>query len=632
MNTTEGKANAEDDFSKGIAYFWRSTNLEPRIRSLALRDGIAKVALGNHHTLLLTFNSQLLSVGDNSFGQLGLGDLKPRREPTVVDYLRDKRVLEISCGGHHSGVICGNNEVFFWGDSSSGQCGVGEGKLVNQPCQVHFEHSNKPRSKQEAPGSDEEKVSKKRPVIQEIACGESHSLALTTAGEVWSWGTGCQIGHGVETEQVNVPKKIEFLTGKNVTSIDCGAYHSLAIVQENKPCPTFMACRNENVTSRSEQKPKREKGKKKQRRSFKESSRKSLTAAKHHEGSTSSRKAKVDKSDVISHSNIDKPIVTRTYLSYEPVLSTELTGDPCETVKDQEMYPELGENEDKVVIKDDQKFDSLDYVDVSEVPSQSTLVKRTQNEDPSLVFWDSHFANAGETTTDQYFNITIEQANSSGLSAEANENILYSSRSPLFPSSPSSLGSLYFTSTDSDSEDSYTKSGLERKAEETSLAGKISAGFYSGFGSRLIKSDVNLSKLTSTVVGSVAGIFSASVSGQLNLHDPSAALMAKKPCKHCGLSGLCLCDSGACKFRLAGANTQVWSWGRGGCGQLGLGDTEDRYEDIINYCMQTFLCVDNSGVFQTQNQSPGISDNHYFGVWKPAVSGFLFTSTLIHVP
>ena len=574
MNTTEGKANTKDDFSKGIAYFWRSTNLEPRIRSLALCDGIAKVALGNHHTLLLTFNSQLLSVGDNSFGQLGLGDLKSRREPTVVDYLRDKRVLEISCGGHHSGVICGNNEVFFWGDSSSGQCGVGEGKLLNQPCQVHFEHSNNLRTKQEALGFDEEKVTKKRPVIKEIACGESHSLALTAAGQVWSWGTGCQIGHGVETEQVNVPKKIDFLIGKNVTSIVCGAYHSLAIVQENKPCPTFMACRNENVTSRSVQKPKRDKGKKKQRRSFKESSRKSLTAAKHHEGSMSPPKAKVDKSDFISHSNVDKPSVTRTYLSYEPVLSTELTGDPCETVKDQETYPELVENEDKGLIKDDHKFDSLDYVDISEV----TPRKSTQNEDPSLVICDSHFADAEETITDKYFNITIEQANST---AESNENILYSSRSPLFPSSPSSSGSLYFTSTDSDSEDSYAKSGLERKAEETSLAGKISAGFYSGFGSRLIKPDVNLSKLTSTVVDSVAGIFGASVPGQLNLHDPPGALTAKKPCKHCGLSGLCLCDSGAGKFRLAGANTQVWSWGRGGCGQLGLGDTEDRYEDII---------------------------------------------------
>lgn len=115
MDQTEEneEADVKDDFTRGIAYFWRSTNLEPHIRSVAFREGISKVALGNHHTLLLTFNSQVLSVGDNSFGQLGLGDLKSRREPTVIDYLREKPVHEISCGGQHSGVICDNRDVFF---------------------------------------------------------------------------------------------------------------------------------------------------------------------------------------------------------------------------------------------------------------------------------------------------------------------------------------------------------------------------------------------------------------------------------------------------------------------------------------------------------------------------------------
>lgn len=586
MNSTEEKEKSKDDFAKGIAYFWRSTNLEPRIRSVALCEGITKVALGNHHTLILTFNSQLLSVGDNSFGQLGLGDFKPRREPTVIDYFRDKRVLEISCGGHHGGVICANNEVYFWGDSSSGQCGVGENKLVNQPCQVFFERSDTHVTKQASPGSKQDhKAAKKRPVIKQIACGDSHTLAMSVAGEVWSWGTGCQLGHGIETEQVIVPKQVDFLTGKNVTSIVCGAYHSMAVIQGDQSGPTFMLNNSENATSNTAQNLKQEKSKKKQRKGSKGSLKKSRTTGKHHE--ISLQKEKADKYETSQQSSAEiKPSVTRTYLSYEPVESGKNAEGTCEAVPDELPAPEYDQNKDNGLIKELQKFDSLDYVDCStegNTSSQSAPGKSTQNDDSSLAICDSYFADPDETIVDgnKYFHISSEQTESSQEAhsvdtSESIENVLYSSVSPLFPSSPTSARSMnYFNSTDSDSEDSLTK---VKELEDAGMVSKSPHSFYSAFGSRLIRSDVNLSKLTSAVMGSVAGIFITSLPGQLSLHDPPKAVMAKAPCKICGLLGLCLCNTESSKLRqLAGANNQVWSWGRGGCGQLGLGDTEDRF-------------------------------------------------------
>ena len=108
------------------------------------------------------------------------------------------------------------------------------------------------------------------------------------------------------------------------------------------------------------------------------------------------------------------------------------------------------------------------------------------------------------------------------------------------------------------------------------VVSKNSSGFYSAVSSRLIRPDVNLSKLTSAVVGSVTGMFSTSLPGQISHCDPSRSVMIRTACEQCKLLGLCLCDAAGSKFKLAGANTQVWSWGRGGCGQLGLGDTEDR--------------------------------------------------------
>lgn len=596
MNQLKEEEDGKDDFAKGIAYFWRSTNLEPRIRSVALSAGISKVALGNSHTLLLTFDSQLLSVGDNSFGQLGLGDLKPRREPTVVHYFREKRVLEICCGGQHSGVICASNEIFFWGDSSSGQCGIGDMKLVNQPSRVQFERFKTRDTGETNPSTVQDKDKKNNePVIIQIACGDSHSLAVSINGEVWSWGTGCQLGHGVEIDQVTIPTQIEFLIGKHVTSVACGAYHSLAVIQGDLSTPTFMLSRgDEDLTSLTANPPKREKSRKKQRKLLKGSPQKHTITGKHE----SHRTLKVDM--VTCSSNIEKPRVTRTYLSYEPVVTEKRAESSSEVVTNTCTQLTLGQDDSKVkLLNNESKFKQSSSCgihesavvsghDEGEVVSHLSIVESTNSSDASLTVCKSMFQ---EAKIDKSVNKNSEKTESfqtqsvtSIEATELNENNSYSYSpdeyfSDVPPFSPTSATSVtYFASTDSDSEDSLSKVCQDRKPKEAvgAVISKNSSGFYSAVSSRLIRPDVNLGKLTSAVVGSVTGMFSTSLPGQISHCDPSRSVMIRTACEQCKLLGLCLCDAAGSKFKLAGANTQVWSWGRGGCGQLGLGDTEDR--------------------------------------------------------
>ena len=595
MNQLKEEEDGKDDFAKGIAYFWRSTNLEPRIRSVALSAGISKVALGNSHTLLLTFDSQLLSVGDNSFGQLGLGDLKPRREPTVVHYFREKRVLEICCGGQHSGVICASNEIFFWGDSSSGQCGIGDIKLVNQPSRVQFERFKARDTRETNPSTQQDKDKKKNePVIIQIACGDSHSLAVSIDGEVWSWGTGCQLGHGVEIDQVTIPTQIKFLIGKHVTSVACGAYHSLAVIQGDLSTPTFMLSRgDEDLTSLTANPPKREKSRKKQRKLSKGSPQKHITGK--HE---LHRTLKVDM--VTCSSNIEKPSVTRTYLSYEPVVTEKRAESTSEVVAKACTPLTYGQDQSKVkLLNNESKFKPSSSCgihesavvsghDEGEVASHLSIVERNNSSDASLTVCKSMLQ---EAKIDKSVNKNSEkteyfqtQSVSSIETTELNENNSYSYSpddyfSEVPPLSPTSATSVtYFASTDSDSEDSLSKVCQDRKPKEAvgAVVSKNSSGFYSAVSSRLIRPDVNLSKLTSAVVGSVTGMFMTSLPGQISHCDTSRSVMIRTPCEQCKLLGLCLCDAAGSKFKLAGANTQVWSWGRGGCGQLGLGDTEDR--------------------------------------------------------
>lgn len=131
MDLLKEEEDGKDDFVKGIVYFWRLMNLELCIRSVVLSVGILKVVLGNSYILFFMFDFQLLFVGDNFFGQFGFGDFKFCWELIVIYYFCEKCVFEICCGGQYSGVICLRNEIFFWGDLLSGQCGIGDIKLVN---------------------------------------------------------------------------------------------------------------------------------------------------------------------------------------------------------------------------------------------------------------------------------------------------------------------------------------------------------------------------------------------------------------------------------------------------------------------------------------------------------------------
>ena len=60
-----------------------------------------------------------------------------------------------------------------------------------------------------------------------------HSLAITADGALWSWGYGGsgQLGHGDQQEQL-LPKKIEAFAGRRVVAVSAGETHSIAITAD----------------------------------------------------------------------------------------------------------------------------------------------------------------------------------------------------------------------------------------------------------------------------------------------------------------------------------------------------------------------------------------------------------------
>ena len=112
--------------------------------------------------------------------------------------------------------------MYAWGIGKSGSLGLGENRPIQQePAMLSFQNRNDDTLNATDP--EQRKSQTQNDKIVAISSGQTHCLALTDAGHVYSWGNGQggRLGHGDSIGQ-NVPEKIQFLTNYKVIDICCG--------------------------------------------------------------------------------------------------------------------------------------------------------------------------------------------------------------------------------------------------------------------------------------------------------------------------------------------------------------------------------------------------------------------------
>ncbi|KAJ9518466.1 hypothetical protein QJQ45_018482, partial [Haematococcus lacustris] len=157
----------------------------PRIVGSLVGSDVKAVACGGAHTvvltgllLLLADDGSVLTFGANSQGQLGHSE-KDKFIPVPLEVGLPDSAVAVAAGEQHTLCLTKGGEVWAWGSNASGQLGIGPTDKARVP---------EPRLVKPLTGVG----------VEELAAGSEHSLARSTSGQLWSWGTSTQgaLGQG----------------------------------------------------------------------------------------------------------------------------------------------------------------------------------------------------------------------------------------------------------------------------------------------------------------------------------------------------------------------------------------------------------------------------------------------------
>ncbi|KAL6077822.1 Chromobox protein 1 [Balamuthia mandrillaris] len=186
-------------------------NTSPKELIALRRSGIRSIACGPVNSAAIGAEGSLFLWGrcDHQFKDtFSAFVLAPRLVPSLQQY----QIKSVACGNGFLLALTDTGKLFALGKGTEGQLGV-EG-MNNQDTPVLPDGIN-----------DFEVCS--------IACGHSHSLAITADGKVWAWGaSGARLGLGdsigvqATPQVVNIPEK--------VIQVACGTSFSLALSKTGK--------------------------------------------------------------------------------------------------------------------------------------------------------------------------------------------------------------------------------------------------------------------------------------------------------------------------------------------------------------------------------------------------------------
>jgi alpha-tubulin suppressor-like RCC1 family protein len=169
------------------------------------------VAAGAQHTCAIA-GGKLSCWGDNTRGQLGVGDLDPRDRPTAVAGMTSG-VTAVAAGTRHTCAIQGG-KLYCWGDHTEGQVGKGSAGalLYSLPALI-----------------------RESPATTHITAGALHTCSIA-AGKLYCWGDNAYGRLGTGERGGRLPTATLIAPELTFSHVSAGEQHTCAISSGQAKC------------------------------------------------------------------------------------------------------------------------------------------------------------------------------------------------------------------------------------------------------------------------------------------------------------------------------------------------------------------------------------------------------------
>ncbi|CAN1319618.1 Inhibitor of Bruton tyrosine kinase [Linum perenne] len=177
---------------------------------------VRAISAAKHHTVLATEGGEVFTWGSNREGQLGYTvDTQPT--PRRVSSIKSK-IVAVAAANKHSAVVSDSGEVYTWGCNSDGQLGYGTSNSAS---------NYTPRVVESLKGK----------VFRGVAAAKSHTVALRSDGEVYTWGHRLVTPRRViisrnPKKSGGTPLKFHRMERLHAVAITAGMVHSLALMDD----------------------------------------------------------------------------------------------------------------------------------------------------------------------------------------------------------------------------------------------------------------------------------------------------------------------------------------------------------------------------------------------------------------
>lgn len=214
----------------------------------------------------------VFSWGAGTNYALGTGSTEPQVAPARIDTLHGKRVISLSAAKFHSAAVTEDGFLYTWGFGRGGRLGhpgahlhsgesavispqlvaaLGKRQVVAVAAAKHHtilctnvgevwamgsnRHGQLGLSNAADTQPEPRRVAALRCRVVAIAAANKHSVAVTAAGEVYSWGSNClgQLGYGTfDSGSSTAPRLVEALKGRVVVAAAAAKRHTLALTAD----------------------------------------------------------------------------------------------------------------------------------------------------------------------------------------------------------------------------------------------------------------------------------------------------------------------------------------------------------------------------------------------------------------